>query len=264
MTVIPGITPQMTTTPSITLEPTAIPTTVSCEENSGTVKQVEFQSTLLGKEFQSLIFFPECYSTEIGKSYPVLYLLHGQTFNDDQWVRLGAKEAADSLIKIGARVPFLMVMPFDEDNLLPTVESKFSQVIVDELIPWVDEHYPTCSQKSCRAIAGISRGAGWAIRLGLSHPELFESAAAHSLPSFIGDDKQIPVWLKGLEPSDLPRIWMDSGRSDIFLPQAEEFEAALTNNQVPHEFYIYSGYHDEQYWRSHMEEYISWSTLSWK
>jgi enterochelin esterase-like enzyme len=100
--------------------------------------------------------------------------------------------------------------------------------------------------------------------LGLSHAELFESAAAHSLPSFTGDDKQIPIWVKGIEPGDLPRIWMDSGRSDIFLPQAKEFETALTKNQVPHEFYVYAGYHDEKYWRYHMEEYISWSTLSWK
>jgi enterochelin esterase-like enzyme len=237
---------------------------VSCDENAGSVTQATFQSNLMGKDFQLQVYLPACFSSESGVRYPVLYLLHGQTYTEDQWIRLGAKDFADKLIQNREREPFLMVMPFDEENLLPTTDSKFGQVIVEELIPWIDEHYPTCSEKSCRAIAGLSRGAGWAIRIGLSHPELFESAAAHSLPSFNGDDKQIPIWLKGIEINDLPRIWMDSGRSDIFLPQAKEFEAALTKNQVPHEFYVFAGYHNEEYWQLHMEDYISWSTLSWK
>ena len=260
----PSITPLITQTPTMVPTQTAVPTAVPCQEKTGTIEQATFQSSLLGKEFQLQVYLPACYASEGGNLFPVLYLLHGQTYTDDQWIRLGAGEVADRLINEGERAPFLMVMPFDEDNLLPTADSKFGQAIVEELIPWIDGNYKVCSEKKCRAIAGLSRGAGWAIRLSLSHPELFESAAAHSLPSFNGDDQQIPIWLEGVSLNDLPRIWMDSGRSDIFLPHAKKFDTALTTNQVPHEFYVYAGYHDEKYWQEHMEEYISWSTLTWK
>jgi len=261
---VPSIPPQITRISTIPPTQSTIPTAASCREKAGTIELTTFQSSLLSKELQLRVYLPACYEFQSGKLYSVLYLLHGQTFTDDQWVRLGAQDIADRLIQGGERAPFLMVMPFDEDSLLPTVDSKFGQVIVEELIPWIDRHYPTCSERNCRAIAGLSRGAGWAIRLGLSHPDLFESAAAHSLPSFNGDDKQIPIWLKGIPFSDLPRIWMDSGRSDIFLSQAKEFETTLTDNQVPHEFYVYAGYHNEEYWQAHMQEYLSWSTQTWK
>jgi len=260
----PSTTPQISVSPSITPSITSNPTAFKCQDTGGKVEQRTFQSALLGKEVQLRVYLPACYQSDFEYQYPVLYLLHGQTFTDDQWLRLGAGDIADRLIRDGDRNPFLMVLPFDEDNLKPTSDSKFGQVIVDELIPWIDQNYRTCSEKSCRSIAGLSRGAGWAIHLGLTHPDIFESVAAHSLPSFNGDDQQIPIWLEGISIESLPRIWMDSGRSDLFLPQARKFEETLTKYQIPHEFFIYAGYHDEKYWQAHMNDYILWSTLNWK
>jgi enterochelin esterase-like enzyme len=263
-TVSPGIDPQTTNTPTIAPKPMITPTTVSCGDKTGRIQKASFQSKLLGREIQLSVYLPECYEFQSGEIYPVLYLLHGQGSNTEQWVRLGATEIADQLIFLGKRHPFIIVMPFEDDSLQPTTNSQFSQVLLKEIIPWIDATFRTCSEKKCRSIAGISRGAGWAFRLGLSNPELFESIAAHSLPSFDGDDKRIINGLKKFPISDLPRIWIDSGRSDLFLPEAREFEAALTESQIPHEFYVYGGYHIEEYWQSHVEEYISWSTLSWK
>jgi enterochelin esterase-like enzyme len=264
ITVSPSIIPQVTNTPTIAPKPTIVPTTVFCSEQTGTIQKATFKSKLLGRELQLLVYLPECYAFQSGEIYPVLYLLHGQGSNTEQWVKLGATEIADQLIFLGKRHPFIIVMPFEDDSLQPTTSSQFSQVLLKEIIPWIDATFRICSEKKCRSIAGISRGAGWAFRLGLSNPELFESIAAHSLPSFDGNDRKMIDELKGIPVNELPRIWIDSGRSDLFLPEAREFEAALTESQIPHEFYVYGGYHIEEYWQSHMEEYISWSTLSWK
>ena len=39
------------------------------------------------------IYLPPCYGQPEIRDYPVLYLLHGQTYRDDQWVNLGAPVA---------------------------------------------------------------------------------------------------------------------------------------------------------------------------
>lgn len=260
----PKIIPEITNIPVLEPKPTVITAKISCSERNGTIQQATFQSQILGRRVQLNIYFPECYDFQSEKIYPVLYLLHGQGFNADQWIRLGAKEIADQLITAGERSPFIIVLPFEDDSLGPTSKSQFIQVLLKEIIPWIDKTFRTCSEKECRSIAGISRGAGWAIQLGLTQPGLFESVAAHSLPSFDGDDRRMIEELEKVPVDKIPRIWIDSGRSDLFLPEARQFEIALTESQIPHEFYVFGGYHVEKYWQSHAEEYISWSTLSWK
>ena len=79
----------------------------------------------------------------------VLYLLHGQAYTDDQWVRLGATTAADRLIANGDISPFLMVMPYERDWLPPN-ETKFGDVLVNELVPWIDQQYRTLPDRTSR------------------------------------------------------------------------------------------------------------------
>ena len=57
------------------------------------------------------IYLPPCYDEMEDARYPVLYLIHGQNFNDDQWDRLGVDESADALIAAEEMSPLLIVMP---------------------------------------------------------------------------------------------------------------------------------------------------------
>jgi enterochelin esterase-like enzyme len=255
---------QGTSTLTIIPSKNIIPTPYPCVEQKGHIDLYTFPSTLLNSEFHLRVYVPACYGFDNDSLYPVLYLLHGQSFTDDQWERLGAIDLSEQLIHDRMRSPFLIVMPFEEEFLQITEESKYVQMLHEEVIPWVEVNFKACQEKNCRSIAGISRGAGWAIRLGLSHPELFESIATHSLAISNLEAKQLSAGLQGISLNTLPRIWMDAGRSDIFLPETRNFEEMLTENQVPHDFFIFGGYHDESYWQDHMEEYISWSTLAWK
>ena len=60
------------------------------------------------------VYFPPCYDENLAGGYPTLYLLHGQTFDDNMWLDLGAGEAADELTISGTANPFLMVLPYEE------------------------------------------------------------------------------------------------------------------------------------------------------
>jgi enterochelin esterase-like enzyme len=141
--------------------------------------------------------------------YPVLYMLHGQSFNNDQWDRLGMDEAADRLISSGEIAPFIIVFPQECAYLEDTHTSNYGDAVLTELLPWVESHFPVQADPAHRAIGGLSRGAGWALRLGLSHPEQFGSIGMHSLAQFPGDFYQIPIWRKKPQKKTSPAsIWI--------------------------------------------------------
>jgi len=32
---------------------------------------------------------------------------------------------------------------------------------------------------------------------------------------------------------------------------------------IPHEWHLFTGYHEEAYWQSHLEQYLRWYTQDW-
>lgn len=107
------------------------------------------QSQLLGCEQKYNVYLPDGY--DAGKSYPVIYLLHGLWGNYSDWTKMGGMQiVADELIGTGELCPVVIVMPnagdadvhhyqngyFNVENwpyedfffreFLPAVEKKFS------------------------------------------------------------------------------------------------------------------------------------------
>jgi enterochelin esterase-like enzyme len=254
-----------TPTPSpLPAEPTATatPTLPACLNQPGKLESQSLTSSLLPKPLRFSVYLPPCYDKNTDQRYPVLYLLHGQTYTEDQWVRLGVPETADRLIAAGEVTPFIVVMPYDSDYRQPT-EYKFGEALTGELLPWVDSHYRTRADRDDRAVGGLSRGAAWAVHFGLSEWKLFGAFGAHSLPVFWTDTPQVPGWLASIPRAQLPRIYMDMGSSDRELASTAEFEALLNEKNVPHTWILRSGFHDEAYWGSHVEEYLRWYAAGW-
>jgi enterochelin esterase-like enzyme len=194
--------------------------------------------------------------------YPVLYLLHGQTFTDDQWIRLGAVTVTDQLILSGASVPFIIVFPDDHYWNLPP-GSGFGQRLVEQLVPYIDTQYRTFPDREHRAIGGMSRGAGWALHLGLTRWDLFGTIGLHSLAVLQGDAPEVTGWLANIPPPFRPRVFMDLGNNDPELPMASHVETALNDFGVAHEWHLYTGNHTEAYWGAHLQEYMQWYADGW-
>ena len=252
-------TPTRTPTP---LPPTATPTItpLGCLTQPGRVDQGVIQETVPPQEY--LIYLPPCYDEKPDLHYPVLYLLHGQTYTDDQWVRLGAVKVLDELILADEAPPFIIVFPDDRYWNLQA-GSGFGQRLVDHLIPYIDENYRTLADRNHRAIGGMSRGAGWALRLGLQRWDLFGTLGLHSLAAFADDRPFLGSWLKAVPLESWPNIFMDMGESDQELGFNSQFESMLTQLGIPHEWHLYPGAHDEQYWQAHVEEYLRWYAKVW-
>jgi len=261
----------ITRTPFLPTPPTSTPTprpTVTqtpyvCDENRGRIEERYLVSGHQAEPFQYRAYLPPCHAQMPVECYPSLYLLHGQTYNDDQWQRLGAGDTADRLIASGEAKPFIIIMPREEDTYGDIYREGFSYALLDELIPLVGSEYRACSDRSSRAIGGLSRGGAWAIHLGFMNWQLFGAIGAHSTPPFDGDLNKLPAWVRDIPVGYLPRVYLDSGDRDYFHKESIELEAALTGSGVPHEWTVFEGTHDEAYWREHVEDYLRWYAAGW-
>jgi len=258
----PTVVPPTPTQTATLLPPTPTPTAtpLGCLTQPGQVKQNILQETVPPQEY--LIYLPPCYDEMPDVRYSVLYLLHGQTYTDDQWVRLGAVEVMDRLILKDEVAPFIIVFPDDRYwNVL--AGPGFGERLVDHLIPYIDQNYRTLSDREHRAIGGMSRGAGWSLRLGLQRWDLFGTLGLHSLAAFSDDRPFLSSWLKAIPSEDLPNIFIDTGQYDQELGFNSQFENTLTQLGIPHEWHLYPGAHDEVYWGAHVEEYLRWYAEVW-
>ncbi len=236
----------------------------TCTEKHGHVVAYKIDTQYLKKPLEFNVYLPPCFQADGAVRYPVLYLLHGQLFTQDQWVDLGVPDWADYLISHGEVKPFMVVMPLENNSAGNPFTSGYEEALIDSVIPLVDRTFPTCSLRQCRAVGGLSRGASWAVYLGLTHWQLFGEIGAHSLPTFYGTDTSTSRWLADIPLDERPRIWIDVGDRDPTKKNAGEYDALLTKLNVAHEFHLLPGEHDAEYWSSNVQTYLRWYAAGWE
>jgi enterochelin esterase-like enzyme len=248
---------------SVLSEAASQPDEFGCQETTGRISKHEITTYVMPSVLKFRVYLPPCYDPDREEGYPVLYLLHGQQMTPDVWDELSTFEIADRLISSGKIVPFIIVTPEEEYFLKPPTESFFGEGLVHGLIPWTDQIFNTCQDRDCRAIGGISRGAGWALNLGYANWEMFGHIGCHSLPPFMGEDANVSSWATHIPEEELPRLHIDIGAWDDYYKPASFFEAALDKYRLPHEWIVYPGGHTMNYWSEYMESYIWWYALAW-
>ncbi len=240
--------------------PTPTATPLACLAQPGRVEQGQLDSFKPAQEFR--VYLPPCYDQKTDERYPVLYLLHGQTYTDDQWIQLGAVRVVDNLILSGESPPFMVVFPDDRYWNLQAGPG-FGNRLVSAVIPYIDSLYRTIPDRDHRAIGGMSRGAGWSMRLGLTRPDLFGIIGLHSLAVLQKDSTKISRWVADIPLNSRPTIFMDIGDNDQELIMALEVESQFNQYDMSHEWHLYSGDHTEKYWSAHVEEYMRWYAEQW-
>jgi enterochelin esterase-like enzyme len=210
------------------------------------------------KPLQFNLYLPPCFDPAAPSDYPLLVLLHGQSSDAGQWLELGLAETADRLIAAGQLPALLIALPYEEYSLRDPFATGFEAALPDELLPWLEQHYPLCRQRACRALGGISRGGAWALHLSITRPELFAAVGAHAAPPFYGSDLRLTRWLKDNPPASLPGLYLDVGRKDRFYRPIEEFHALLVEQGVAHEWQVNAGDHSAAYWSGQLESYLLW------
>jgi enterochelin esterase-like enzyme len=205
------------------------------------------------------VYLPPCFEAGEAKEYPVLVLIHGLQSTDSQWDDLGVDEAADELIRIGRSGPMVIVMPWERKGL------DFEASIVDVLLPHIRQEYAGDGDRTSTAIGGLSRGAGWALRIGLQHPDVFGSIGLHSPAVLPPDMFYIPEWVEASrQTSGVPRLWIDVASRDTSRLGAQELANLLETLGLSYAWSSAPGEHTGSYWSSRLADYLQWYGEPWR
>ena len=144
------------------------------------------RSSILNQTRALYVYTPPGYDSNASQRYPVLYLLHGSGDLEDGWTMDGrANFILDNLIAERKARPMLVVMPLGHvyrDRQIDREKNNelLEQVLIKELIPFVDSTYRTVAEPASRAIAGLSMGGGQSLRFGLHNIDRFAWVAGFS------------------------------------------------------------------------------------
>ena len=251
-------------------------------------------SKILKMDRKYAIYLPADYDAS-GRSYPVLYLLHGSGDDQSGWVQFGeVKLIADKAIAEGKCTAMIIVMPDGNTGQRgyfnsPKGDWNYEDFFFQEFMPYIEKNYRIRAEKRYRAISGLSMGGGGTFMYALHHPELFSSACPLSAscgPISIEEasarwDKQYP----GISKDDLTkyysrhsvleliksmpedqkkavRWYIDCGDDDFLFEGNSLVHIALRKKEIPHEFRIRDGAHNWTYWRESLPTVLDFVSQS--
>ncbi len=173
----------------------------------GNVQQVLFWSESTNSLKQAWVYTPPTYGSSKKTKYPVLYLQHGWGENETSWPKQGhAGLIMDNMIANGEIEPFIVVMTYGMTNnvtpggrgLAGFSTKDFETVLCDELIPYIDSHFRTKTDKFNRAMAGLSMGGMETHSITLARPEVFGYYGLLSGGTYSPDEIKDPKQVRGI------------------------------------------------------------------
>lgn len=234
------------------------PPAPACKD-PGTVLRSELADTSRGYPYRFNVYLPPCYAAAPRTFYPVLYLVPGRGSGPEAWFAADANRVADDLILIGTVPPFLIVTTETTDH------DMYAQAILNDLVPYVEDHYRILKSRDYRAVAGASLGGIAAYRIGFQHPDRFASVGIFGSGLVSGEEKQFDAWLAALTPRLAPRVFLNSGEQDPYmLDRARVMDAILDQAGIESNLVVGAGGHDYAYWVSNLPVYFTWMARDWQ
>lgn len=204
-----------------------------------------------------------------GISFPSVYLLHGYSGNQRQWAKdaPGLQAQANQYGQIlvmpdGGHGSWYLDSPRDSSY-------RYETFFTQELVPAIDQLYPTQKSPTARAITGLSMGGHGAWWLSWRHPEIWGAAGSicggmdirpfpknWDLSKVLGDfssfrenwDKHTVLELVRNEKYNGQALLFDCGTDDFFLSVNRSLHASLLQLKIPHVYTEQPGTHNAAYW----------------
>lgn len=262
------------------------------------IESKNLASKILGKNVNFSVYLPPNYQANDTRKYPVLYLLHGYSDNETAWVQFGnIDQTADIAIASGEITPMIIVMPdgdldwYINDN---TGKIRWMDMFIQEFIPFIDKEYRTRASSEFRAISGLSMGGYGALIHTIKNPSVFSTCAVLSAAVWTEkeiieekiDDYKNPWWKKGsvgkakltthwylnsvLEQMSKSQIdslkknrwYLACGDKDFLTIGNAQLHILMTERKINHEYRVFAGEHNWQFWRTHIIDVLKFVTKS--
>jgi len=151
-----------------------------------TVDSPSLEGNLLGDSTrrQVTIYLPPSYDDGGNLAYPVVYLLHGYTGNNNLWT--GGSYISGNIVNSmsfwlqnGKVKEMILVMPNSYNRLWGSyytnsiATGNWADFIARDLVQYIDSSYRTLAQRESRAVIGHSMGGYGGLKLGMLYPDVF-------------------------------------------------------------------------------------------
>ncbi len=227
----------------------------------GGVTRHLYPSSVSGKMEVCLVWTPADYDP--AKRYPVLYLQHGYGENEIGWVYQGhLGRIADRMYAAGEIREMIIVM----GNGMASSDNPgkhfgvFPQILLNDLIPFIEARYPVFTDKWHRAMAGLSMGSYQTSITTLSHPELFGYAGLFSgflRSPFAGQDSHLALLDDPKGFREAFRVFYRAmGTEDQFFQAFADDDAFLSGKDAPMIRKTFPGGHDWTVWRRCIHDFL--------
>ncbi|ABF41826.1 putative esterase [Candidatus Koribacter versatilis Ellin345] len=249
-------------------------------------------SKLLHRDVPYCVLIPQSYDSAKTTKFPVLYFLHGLGDNQQSLVNMGAWNLISDLRAQNKIGDFLIATPAGWATFYINSadgKTRYSDFFLDEFIPFIEHKYRARTDRSGRAISGISMGGYGAFRFAFANPQKFSAVSAESaalfsdspkildqgmqsgaprarlLGSVFGSPIDAAHW-RANDPFELAKqnaagisrlaIYFNCGQQDGygFDEGAAALDKQLTAAKIPHTFRLYPGEHSLQYFLTHIGE----------
>lgn len=239
-----------------------------------------FHSQTLGRDWSYNVYLPDGYDHS-DLRYPVLFMLHGFSENENAWVTKGhINQAADHLIAAGEIPPIVIIMPGSGDNWYVDLKEKIETAFVQDLVPEVDRSFRLIPEREGRGIGGDSMGGYGALRFILKYPEQFGVALLMSPAIYVpeppltssarkgtvfGNPFDAKIWQQANYPTfiddffakNLPvALYVNAGDHDDFEIETQigPLYKMMREHKFPVEMRVTAGIHDFAVWRAELPD----------
>ncbi len=234
------------------------------------VDTVSIYAQKMQKEIKTVVISPD--NCAKGKSYPVIYLLHGYSGNYSNWVNKApvVKKLADNYQLIfvcpdGGYGGWYIDSPVDPN-------SQYASFIAQDVVSYIDKHYATIATREGRAITGLSMGGHGGLYLGISYRDVFAHAGSMSGAVDVSDvhDKYQLKERLGKTYAEDPDLYhayavyhlvdvlknkelniiFDCGVDDFLYKDNAALHTKLKEMNIDHDYIERPGKHNWEYWNN--------------
>lgn len=205
----------------------------------GMIEYIRYYSKSLQGTNNAVVYLPPSYYQNPEKKYPVFYLISGTTDTEEVYYKVGrVNYILDNLLAEGNAEEMIVVLPYGNptkllstppDNMM-AMGDVFGKDLVSDLMPYVDTHYRTISDRDHRAIGGFSRGGNQGLSCGLTNLDKFSYLCSYS--SFTSTE--LPEVYDNAENTNnkIHLFWLGVGTDDFLYGTARDYMEFLDKKGI--------------------------------
>jgi enterochelin esterase family protein len=248
------------------------------------IRAESFRAKSLGREVRYVVDLPSSYA-EGDRRYPVLYVLHGLFEGPGFWERRGLAALLARLRETGEGEFLVVAVDGGNSFFVNGSQGAFQDLVSRDIVAQVESTHRVLSNRSGRALLGVSMGGYGALRIAFAEPDRFCAVATHSamllqaMPnetegagrgqmaafySVFGNPIDARRWQEAdplvlaqkAEAKTAPALYFDCGAEDRYGLAAgnRALHETLVARGVPHTFALPAGDHGYEFVRTRLEE----------